>query len=216
MINIKRMVCNMLQENTYIVSDETGEAVIIDCGAYWEEERKAIVNYIKGQHLRPVRLISTHGHFDHNFGNDTIYRTFGLKAEVSVADEQLMDLSIQVKEMLGIDYRGEVAPVGNLLGAGDTIVFGNHRLAVIATPGHTKGGVTFYCESEGMAFTGDTLFRGGYGRTDFEGGSWKELSDSLNKVLAKLPASTKVFPGHGETTTIGAEFPFASSPAHRL
>ena len=95
------MVCNMLQENTYIVSDETREAVIIDCGALYDEERQAIVKYIDEHQLKPVRLLCTHGHFDHNFGIDTIFQTYGLKPEVAAEDEALMDLKTQVAEFLG-------------------------------------------------------------------------------------------------------------------
>lgn len=80
----------MLQENCYVVSDETKECVIIDCGAFYPEERKAITQYIKENQLNPVHLLVTHGHLDHNFGNNTIYQEFGLKPEVSAADENLM------------------------------------------------------------------------------------------------------------------------------
>ena len=97
MINLKRFKFNMLEENCYILSDDTKEAVIIDCGALYDAERIAIVSYIKKNQLKPVRLISTHGHFDHNFGNDTIWRTYGLKPEVASEDVPLMDLKKQIK-----------------------------------------------------------------------------------------------------------------------
>ena len=195
----------MIQENTYIVSDETREAVIIDCGAYYDAERKAIVNYLKDKALKPVHLLCTHGHFDHNFGNDTIYREFGLKPEVAAEDEGWMDLRKQVRDMMGIDYEFEVPPVGQLLADGDVINFGTHQLKVLSTPGHSRGSVTFYCEAEQTAFSGDTLFQMSVGRTDFEGGSWNEMLNSLKHVLGVLPAETKVYPGHGEPTTIGYE-----------
>lgn len=80
----------MLQENCYVVSDDTLECVIIDCGAFYPEERKAITEYIRKNNLKPVHLLVTHGHLDHNFGNDTIYQEFGLKPEVAQGDEKLM------------------------------------------------------------------------------------------------------------------------------
>lgn len=205
MIEVKRLVCNMLQENTYIVSDETHEAVIIDCGAYYEAERDAIVSYLTNKQLKPVHLLSTHGHFDHNFGNDTIWRTYGLKPEVAAGDEHMMELRKQFRDMMGLDYANDVAPVGRLLAAGDTISFGTHQLKVLPTPGHSPGSVTFYCEAEHIAFSGDTLFQLSIGRTDFEGGSWQDMTESLSKVLGTLPPETKVYPGHGEPTTIGYE-----------
>ena len=204
MIEVRRFVCNMLQENTYVVSDETREAVVIDCGALYEEERQAIVNYIDKQQLKPVHLLCTHGHFDHNFGNDTIWHTYGLKPEVAVEDEALMDLKTQVEQMIGTGYQNDVPPIGRLLSTDDTISFGSHQLTILPTPGHTRGSVSFYCQSESIVFTGDTLFHMSIGRTDFPGGSWQQMADSL-KLLATLPADTKVYSGHGEPTTIGEE-----------
>lgn len=208
MIEVRRMVCNMLQENTYIVSDETREAVIIDCGALYDEERRAIVKYIDEHQLKPVRLLCTHGHFDHNFGIDTIFQTYGLKPEVAAEDEALMDLKTQVAEFLGTGYEHDVPPIGRLLTKDDIVSFGSHQLTVLPTPGHTRGSVTFYCEAEETAFTGDTLFHMSIGRTDFPGGSWMQMGNSLKNVLGRLPATTKVYPGHGEPTTIGTEKQF--------
>lgn len=205
MIKVRRFVCNMLQENAYVVSDETREAVIIDCGAFYDVERNAIVKYIRENGLKPVHLLCTHGHFDHVFGNDTITSEFGLKPEVAAEDTNLMDLKKQVKEMIGTDYDNDVPPIGRLLSASDTISFGTHQIKVLPTPGHTPGSVTFYIETEHVAFTGDTLFQMSIGRTDFEGGSWTDMANSLKNVLALLPANTKVYPGHGEATTIGDE-----------
>ena len=204
MITVRRFECNMLAENTYVVSDDTREAVIIDCGALFDEERLAIVNYIRSNNLKPLHLLATHGHFDHNFGNDTIFQTFGLKPEVPVPDETLMDMKHQVEQMLGIGYYREVPPIGRLLTENDVITFGTHELTILSTPGHTPGSVTYYCEAENIAFTGDTLFCMSIGRTDFEGGSWTDMQHSL-KRLGALPAHTKVYSGHGEPTTIGDE-----------
>ena len=205
MIKVRRFVCNMLQENAYVVSDESHEAVVIDCGALYDVERNAIVRYIKDNELKPVHLLCTHGHFDHVIGNDTITREFGLKPEVAAEDKNLMDLKKQLKDMMGMDYDNEVPPIGRLLTADDIISFGTHSIKILPTPGHTPGSVTFYLETEQVAFTGDTLFKMSIGRTDFEGGSWADMTNSLINVLAKLPANTKVYPGHGEPTTIGDE-----------
>ncbi len=205
MLQIKNFVCNTLQENSYVVSDETSEAVIIDCGAYFDDERKAIVNYILERNLKPTHLLCTHGHFDHCFGNDTIWHEYGLKPEVMAEDEWLMDIKSQMKSMMGIDYQREVPPTGHLLKAGEIITFGTHQFTVLSTPGHTPGGVCFYCEAEKVVFTGDTLFRMSVGRTDFDRGSWEQLMKSLTTVIAHLPADTTAYCGHGPQTTIGDE-----------
>lgn len=205
MIKIKTFVCNMLQENCYVMSDETNEAVIIDCGAFYPEEQQAIADYIEREQLTPVRLIATHGHFDHNLGNSFVWHRYGLKPEVTAEDLPLMDIRRQMRSMMGMDYEIEQAPTGRLLNTKDDVTFGSHSLRVLPTPGHSRGSVTLYCEAEHVAFTGDTLFRMSIGRTDFEGGSWSEMCNSLKQVLAALPADTKVYPGHGPLTTIGEE-----------
>lgn len=205
MINIQRFSVNMLQENCYVVNDDTRECVIIDCGAFYPEEREAIVNYIRENELMPKHLLCTHGHLDHIFGNNTMYEVFGLKPEVSQRDEQLIKNHIrQAQKFYQITLDYEMPPVGHFLKDGETVSFGNHELKVIETPGHSKGCVCFYCESERVVFTGDTLFHHTIGRTDLEGGSMMQIIQSLRR-LAQLPDETIVLPGHGEQTTIGDE-----------
>ena len=205
MLNIQKFVCNMIQENCYVVSDETKECVIIDCGAYYEEERRAIVDYIREQELKPKHLLATHAHIDHNFGNNTIYETFGLKPEVEGADEKLMEkLPEQAQAIAGVTLDYKMPPVGRYLKETDQIDFGSHTLTILHTPGHTPGGVFYYCKEEKVAFSGDTLFRGSIGRTDFEGGNSFMIIQSL-RMIAQLPDDTTVLPGHGEPTTIGYE-----------
>lgn len=205
MMNIERFQCNMLQENCYVVSDETKECVIIDCGAFYPEERNAIVNYIKENQLKPVHLLVTHGHLDHNFGNNTLYDEFGLKPEVSASDENLMKhLKKQAETFYQMNLDYDFPPIGHFFEDDEIIHFGNHQFEIILTPGHSRGSVTFYCKEEKVAFTGDTLFQGSIGRTDFQGGSMFQIINSL-RFLAQLPDEVNVLPGHGNFTTIGEE-----------
>lgn len=205
MLRIERFVVNPLAENCYVVSDETNECVIIDCGAYSENERKAVVDYIRGNGLKPVHLLQTHGHIDHCFGNDTIYKEFGLKPELHVNDEQLMnDLALQSQMILGHDLDVETVPVGRYLTENDVIDFGSHRFKIIETPGHSRGCVFYFCEEEKIAFSGDTLFRGSIGRTDFMGGSMFQIIQSL-RMICQMSDDIRILPGHGEETTIGYE-----------
>lgn len=205
MLDIKRFVCNMLQENCYVVSDDSKECVIIDCGAFYEEERKAIVGYIRKNQLTPKHLLVTHGHLDHNFGNDTIYREFGLKPEVAAKDESLMGhFKEQADNFYGLKLDYEFPPIGKLLDEKDVITFGNHKFTIIETPGHSRGSVCFYCAEENVLFSGDTLFYRSIGRTDFSGGSMMLIIQSL-RHLAQLPDETVVLPGHNIQTSIGDE-----------
>lgn len=206
MLNIERFVCNPFQENCYVVSDETGEGVIIDCGAFYPEERRAVTEYIKTNRLTVKHLLATHAHIDHNFGNNTIKEEFDLSPNVSAADSALMGrLSEQAMILANIRLDYDMPAVGRFFDGSDIFKFGTHRLAVLPTPGHSPGSVFFYCEEENVAFSGDTLFNMSIGRTDFDFGSYHDIMDSLHNVVCKLPDETNVYPGHGPQTTIRQE-----------
>ncbi len=207
MMNVKTSQCNPLQENCYVVSDdESKEAVVIDCGAFYDAERRALAAYINdnGLHLRHV--LCTHAHFDHVFGLDTLCAEFGIAPRLHAADVVIYDaFSQQMRMFMGSDYGLHLPPLGELLADGEQIGFGQHHLRVMHTPGHSPGSVVFYDEAEKVLFSGDTLFRMGVGRTDLQGGSWQQLMQSLHQVIATLPPDVKVYPGHGPATTIGEE-----------
>lgn len=206
MITIKTFAFNLLQENTYVISDDTLECVIIDCGAYYDDERRAITDYISSQGLKPVHLLATHGHWDHNLGIDTIYQTYGLQVEAAKEDDFIItDIPRNFQSIIGAPLRREYPAVGRFFDDDETVRFGHHSLKVLKTPGHSPGSVVFYCADESTAFTGDTLFRMSVGRTDFAGGSYTDLMASLKNVLAKLPEDTTILPGHGPKSTIAYE-----------
>lgn len=209
MINIQRFEVNPLQENCYVVSDDSRECVIIDCGAYYDEESIAIDNYLRKQQLKPVHLLATHGHLDHNFGNAHLFRQYDLKVEICAGDQQLVErLPQQAATLFGMEISDDQPSVGRLLSDGDSITFGQHTLQVIQTPGHSHGSCLFYCKEEGVVFSGDTLFRMSIGRTDFPEGSWQQMEQSLAKIAGTLPKDTVVYPGHGPQTTIADELQY--------
>ncbi len=215
MFNVYRIMCNPLQENCYVVSDDTNECVIIDCGAYYDEEYQALRRYISDHHLTPVHLLATHGHFDHNFGDVALFGYYQLKVEICAEDQQLVEhLPEQVKALFGMNDIDQRPQVGRLLQDGDTVTFGSHTLHVLRTPGHSHGSCLFYCKEEATAFTGDTLFRMSIGRTDFAEGSWTEMEQSLRRLASELPASTRLLPGHGPESTMDDELRY--SPYLRL
>ena len=206
MLNIQKFVFNPYQENTYVVSDETGECVIIDCGAMFDNEQLALQEYIIENQLTPVELLCTHGHFDHCVGIGMVYEQYGLQPLIHSKDADLLEgLSEQAMHFLGMEYDQEVPPIGKFIGENDVITFGSHRLSVLHTPGHTPGSILFYCQEENCVFSGDTLFQMSIGRTDFPGGSYQEMMDSLRNVIIPLPEETVVWSGHGPKTTIGNE-----------
>ena len=205
MINVQVFTCNMLQENCFVISDETKECAIIDCGAFYQEERDMIIDYIKKNQLKPKHLLATHGHLDHNFGNSYMQKEFGLNPKVHHKDKFLMEsIKQQAQLLLGLDLTEEQPKDIDYLTKDDIIEFGNQRFTIIETPGHTPGSVFFYNEKELIAFSGDTIFKRSIGRTDLEGGSMFQMIQTL-RFVSQLPDKTILYPGHGESTTIGDE-----------
>lgn len=206
MLSIKKFVVNMVEENCYVISDETKEAVIIDCGILFPQETETFRKYIESENLNIAHLINTHCHFDHIFGDGFIYKTYNVLPEMPRNDVQLYkQLPKQLEMFLHRELPIIQPPIGRIFDAGETITFGNHRLDIISTPGHTQGGVCFYCEKEHVLFSGDSLFLHEIGRTDLPGGSLTNLVNSLKTNILTLPENVIVYPGHGDSTTIGEE-----------
>lgn len=205
MLRIQTFEVNPLHENCYVINDETKECVIIDCGALTETEQNAVIAYINEEGLKPIHNLGTHGHLDHHFGDAAILSAFNLQPEVAEGDKVLMQHPKEAAlQMLGMDLNIDL-PAGNLkLTENEDVKFGSHTFKIIRTPGHSPGSVSFYCSEENVLFTGDTLFKGSIGRTDFPGGSMFQIISSLRE-LAQLPDKTIVYPGHGPQTSIGFE-----------
>ena len=203
-LKIQKWVVNPCQECTHVVSDETDEAVIIDCGVYYPGERRHLLEYIEKERLRPVRLLLTHAHHDHLYGNDLIQEHFGLLPEVHEGDKGLMEhmLPLRIKEIFGDNYPYPIPMPERYLKSGEIISFGNHELKVIHTSGHTPGSVVFQCWSEKIAFTGDTLLSMNIGRTDFPGGDREQMAESLELIVHRLSDDTVIYPGHGKKSTM--------------
>ncbi len=205
MIRIETFVVNMIRENCYVVSDESGEAVIIDCGAYYDKDKRRIREYIAANRLSPKRLICTHGHFDHVMGSRFICDEYGLKPELPPEDIGLYNsCERQLAVFAGLDENLRM-PEACAISRSEKIRFGTHALSVIPVPGHTPGGTAFYCAEEDAVFSGDSLFYGSIGRTDFPYGDERLLTEKLKENLLTLPESVRVFPGHDRPTSIGFE-----------
>ena len=204
MVRIEKFNGNQYEEQcTYVLSDETGEAVIIDCGVLIPGKREKLIQYIEGEHLRPVRLLLTHAHHDHVYGNDLILEHYGLLPEVHEADKPLMTghLLRRIAEEHK-DYPYVVPMPEHYLTDDEEIPFGTHRLHVIHVPGHSPGSVVFYCAEEGIAFTGDTLMKRYIGNTELMFSSPEDMYASLKYIVDLLPDDTVIYPGHGGKATM--------------
>ena len=206
MLNIRTFTVNPLEVNAYVVSDETGEAVLIDPGCFAEAEWNDIAQYINSQHLTLKHCLLTHMHFDHIMGCHLLQRDFGLQPEGHGDDAPLYKaVGNQARQFFGINLNIHVQPpLAKCYNEGDAVAFGSHTFAILHTPGHSPGCVCYYCPAEHCIFTGDTLFRGSMGRTDLQGGNDSQMISSLLR-LATLPEQTTVYPGHGPATNIANE-----------
>lgn len=206
MLNIHRFTVNMIEENCYLLWDETGEAALVDCGAFFEEDRNSIRNFIEEHHLQVRLHLLTHGHFDHIFGAQFVYDTYGLQPQMATTEvTTYLSAAEQVRMLLHRELPISLPPTGTLLADGDTVKFGRQVFQVIYTPGHTPGGVCYYNEKEQLLLSGDSLFQGSIGRTDFPGGDGQLLISQLRNRILTLPETVRVLPGHGPATSVGDE-----------
>jgi glyoxylase-like metal-dependent hydrolase (beta-lactamase superfamily II) len=206
-MQIKTFELNPLGVNTYILSDETKECVVIDAACFLADEKKLLINYILSNGFSVKHLINTHLHFDHILGVNALVEQFGVKLASHQGDEFLLEGLPEKMQMFGFPTGGvNYAPeIGHYLNDNDTIAFGNQQLKVIHLPGHSPGSLVFYHEASNSLFTGDVLFQASIGRTDLPGGNYNLLTEGVRTKLFTLPPETTVYPGHGPTTNIGYE-----------
>ncbi len=203
-MKIHRFVFNPISVNTWLLADDNDECAVIDCGCYDESEFARLSGFIDDNRLKPVLLLNTHCHLDHIFGNGMFERRYGLKTKAcSLEEDNRRDASSHAL-MFGLEMAPPAA-VGEYLDDGQVLTFGNVEVEAIYVPGHSAGSIAYYCRGEGVLFTGDALFAGSIGRTDLPGGNLDRLITGITKRLLTLPDETIVYPGHGETTTIGRE-----------
>lgn len=204
MVTIKIFPFNPFYENTYVLSDETGECVIIDPGCHNSEEEQELKSYVEKNNLRPVKLLNTHCHLDHVFGNPFVAETWKLPLEIHSLELKVLESFPTVCQVYG--FNGKIQPEPILtLEEGKQVKFGNSCLDILFTPGHSPGSVCFYSAKEKFAISGDVLFQGSIGRTDLPGGDQETLFGSIQKKLFVLPDDVKIYSGHGGMTKIGIE-----------
>ena len=203
-MNIVKFAFNPLQENTYILWDQTKECAIIDAGNASAREDRVLADFIAENGLTPVLAINTHGHFDHLLGVAFLQNTYGVKFAMSKADASIAEQMMSHCAMFGLDAT-EVLTIDIDLATATEIGFGETTLRVIPTPGHTPGGVSLLHTESGALFTGDTLFRECIGRTDLTGGDYNALMNSILTRIIPLGDEITIYSGHGDKSTIGHE-----------
>ena len=204
MLKIACLPFNPIQENTYVLWDETNECVVIDAGNSSPREDAALDNFIAEHGLKPVLAANTHGHFDHTLGVEHLKQRYGIPFALSSKDAFLLENAATSGSIFGVKV-GAMPTVERDLDGEQEIRFGKTTLRVLRTPGHTPGHVAFFDEGSKSLFTGDTLFRESIGRTDMPGGDYTWIMRSILDKIMPLGDDVKIYPGHGDQSDLGHE-----------
>ena len=204
MLSLQSFTFNPFQENTYVLFDETNEAVIIDPGCSNRTEEREFSDWISSKKLIPRLILLTHSHIDHILGAYYVKDKYRVPLCIHKKDEETLRAGKIVASMYGIDNYTEVE-ADQYVSESEPVMFGNQKLKVLFLPGHAPGHVGYYHEEQKMLIGGDVLFRSSIGRTDLPGGNFETLIESIHQKLFTLPDDVVVYPGHGPETTTGEE-----------
>lgn len=204
MLTVKSFEFSPIQENTYILYNEFNNAIIIDPGCYFDDEKETLAGFIDKMNLTPKMLLNTHCHLDHVFGNKFVAEKYGLTLRIHEGEQKVLEFAPASGLMYNLpfdNYSGSF----DFIREGDTIKLDADELKALYTPGHSPASLSFYNEKDGFVIGGDVLFRQSIGRTDLPGGDYETLLESIRTQLFTLPDETKVYSGHGPVTTVGFE-----------
>ena len=204
MIKVDFFTFNPLAENTYVLTNEKQQSLIIDPGCYFTEEERTLQNFITENNIKPLQLLNTHCHADHVFGNYWVHRNYGLELYLHEGEKAVLEFAPAFANMYGLHFTNYKNTL-HFIDEKDTIFLGDDKLEILLTPGHSPASICFYCRQQDFLIGGDVLFYESIGRFDLPGGNEAQLHKSIREKLYVLPDETIVYPGHGELTTIGHE-----------
>ena len=199
-MRICRLTVGPISTNCYIIVEESKKRpLIVDPGG----DADRIMNKIKELQVSVEAILLTHGHFDHMLAADTLREKYQVKVYLGQDDSEL--IKNPMENVSGMFGKPMSTHADVLLRDGQVLELAGFEIKVLATPGHTKGGVCYYIEKESVAFSGDTIFQASVGRSDFPTGSGASLSKSIREKIFTLPEDTQLFPGHGDSTVVSYE-----------
>ncbi len=204
MLHVKSFAFNPFSENTYIIYNDEKEAFLIDPGNMPEAETETLHQFINAHDLNIKNILLTHAHIDHIIGLQWAYDAFGVPVLIHPDEMQILERATFTAKSYGFffpAFEGELQPIKE----GETLTLGSETIEVYDVPGHSPGSVAFFDRNNGIVISGDALFIMSIGRTDLYKGDYDQLISSIKTKLLTLPENTKVYSGHGESTTIGFE-----------
>lgn len=204
MFTIEIFTFNPFQENTYVLYNEKGNALIIDPGTYFPAEVQTMKDFILRRGLNIVGLLNTHCHLDHVFGNSWVAAAHQLTPQIHPDEEPLHEASAGIANQYGLDFEAYEGAF-QYIHEGDRIHLDEDELVAILVPGHSPASLAFYCQQQDFVISGDALFYESIGRTDLPGGNHQQLLHSIKEKLFNLPGQTQGYPGHGPKTSIQHE-----------
>ncbi len=204
MLKVHSFTFNPFQENTYIISNQENECLIIDPGMYGQGENDQLFSFIKEHNLKPVKIINTHAHIDHILGIGAVKQKYMIPFGLHELEKPILENGPGSAMLFGLNFN--VSPtIDFFIKEGESLRFGDSEINILFTPGHSPGSISFYFPKENLIIAGDVLFNGSVGRTDLPGGDSAVLMNSIKSQLYTLPEHTLVYPGHGPLTNIGHE-----------
>ena len=208
MLNIKKFTFNPFLENTYVVTDEFKNAVIIDPGCYYKAEQNELDSYVLKNNLKLKSILHTHSHLDHMFGTAYLADKYNLDLWICKEDLVTYQSYEKVCEVYGVPITFSPNPTPKFFDLKQLIQIDGIKFEILYVPGHSPGHVAFYNKENNFLINGDCLFENSIGRTDLPGGNHQQLIDSIKNEIFILPDETLVYCGHGNETTIKAEKSF--------
>ena len=208
MLNVKKFTFNPFSENTYVVTDEFKNAVIIDPGCYYKAEQNELDSYILKNNLKLKSILHTHSHLDHMFGTAYLADKYNLDLWICKEDLVTYQSYEKVCKVYGVPITFSPNPTPKFFDLKQLIQIDGIKFEILFVPGHSPGHVAFYNKENNFLINGDCLFENSIGRTDLPGGNHQQLIDSIKNEIFILPDETLVYCGHGNETTIKAEKSF--------
>ena len=205
MLTVKKFTFNPFSENTYIISSESKESIIIDPGCFDDHEKDEIDKYVRNNNLKLKCILHTHSHLDHMFGTSYISKKYNINVWIHSADKITYDSFQKVCDLYGIPNPNISNPIPKHFSLNDTFQCGEIMFKILFVPGHSPGHVAFYNKENDFVINGDCLFQNSIGRTDLPGGNHELLIKSIKEKLFQLPDNTLVYCGHGNETIIETE-----------